>query len=52
VRIRTSDGATVSLLTLHVADGAVRSITNQLNPDKLRHLGQVGDLFALLRGGE
>ncbi|MGW4931093.1 RNA polymerase sigma factor SigJ [Agromyces sp. NPDC004153] len=51
VRIRTADGATVSLLTLHVEGGAVRSITNQLNPDKLRHLGQVGDLFALLGGG-
>ncbi|HEU0181384.1 MAG TPA: RNA polymerase sigma factor SigJ [Agromyces mariniharenae] len=51
VRIRTSDGATVSLLTLHVDGGAIRSITNQLNPDKLRHLGPVGDLFALLGGG-
>ena len=51
VRIRTADGATVSLLTLHVDGGAIRSITNQLNPDKLRHLGPVGDLFALLREG-
>ncbi|TYL50469.1 RNA polymerase sigma factor SigJ [Agromyces mariniharenae] len=51
VRIRTADGATVSLLTLHVEGGAVRSITNQLNPDKLRHMGPVGDLFALLCDG-
>ena len=51
VRIRVADGATVSVLTLHIEDGTIRSITNQLNPDKLRHLGQVGDLFALLRDG-
>ena len=51
VRIRTADGATVSLLTLHVQDGAIRSIANQLNPDKLRHLGPVADLFTLLREG-
>jgi RNA polymerase sigma-70 factor (ECF subfamily) len=51
VRIRTGEGATVSVLTLHVEDGEIRSITNQLNPDKLRHLGEVGDLFALLGAG-
>lgn len=48
---RGRGGAVLSVLTLHVDGGVVRSLTNQLNPDKLRHLGPVGDLFALLRDG-
>ncbi|MFE6964870.1 RNA polymerase sigma factor SigJ [Agromyces sp. NPDC057679] len=48
---RGRDGAVLSVLTLHVDGGVVRSLTNQLNPDKLGHLGPVGDLFALLRDG-
>ncbi|MFD4960787.1 RNA polymerase sigma factor SigJ [Microbacterium sp. NPDC058389] len=49
VRFRSADGATLSVLTLHLEDGAIRAIANQLNPDKLQHLAPVGDLFALLR---
>ncbi|QIG40704.1 sigma-70 family RNA polymerase sigma factor [Microbacterium sp. 4R-513] len=49
LRFRTADGATVSVLTLHVEDGAITAMMNQLNPDKLQHLAPVGDLFALLR---
>ena len=30
-------------------DGQVVSLSNQINPDKLRHLGDVGDLNALMR---
>ncbi|MFF2369189.1 RNA polymerase sigma factor SigJ [Agromyces sp. NPDC058110] len=48
---RGRDGALLSVLALHVEDGAVRSVANQLNPEKLVHLGPVGDLFALLRDG-
>ncbi|MRG60121.1 sigma-70 family RNA polymerase sigma factor [Agromyces sp. CFH 90414] len=48
---RGRDGALLSVLALHVEDGVVRSFANQLNPDKLGHLGPVGDLFALLRDG-
>ncbi|MGW9156931.1 MULTISPECIES: RNA polymerase sigma factor SigJ [unclassified Microbacterium] len=48
---RGRDGALLSVLALHVDNGAVRSLANQLNPDKLGHLGPVGDLFALLRDG-
>jgi RNA polymerase sigma-70 factor (ECF subfamily) len=51
VRFRGADGATLSVLTLHLEDGAIRSMSNQLNPDKLQHLAPVGDLFALLREG-
>lgn len=49
LRFRGANGATLSVLTLHVADGEIRSFANQLNPDKLGHLAPVGDLFALLR---
>lgn len=49
LRFRGSDGATLSVLTLHVEQGGIRAIANQLNPDKLQHLAPVGDLFALLR---
>jgi RNA polymerase sigma-70 factor (ECF subfamily) len=31
-------------------DGRVVGLRNQINPDKLRHLGKVGDLYALMRG--
>lgn len=51
IHIRAADGATLLVLTLHVEGGVVRSIANQLNPDKLRHLGRVGDLNALVSGG-
>lgn len=49
LRFRGADGATLSVLTLHVENGRIRALANQLNPDKLRHLAPVGDLFALLR---
>ena len=35
---------------VHVGDGRVSVVGNQLNPDKLRHLGPVGDLNALVSG--
>ena len=50
LRVSAPDGATLSLLMLHVADGRISVVGNQLNPDKLRHLGPVGDLNALISG--
>jgi hypothetical protein len=32
-----------------IADGAVQTIRSVINPDKLRHLGPVADVYALLR---
>jgi RNA polymerase sigma factor (sigma-70 family) len=49
-QFRSADDATLAVLTLHIRGGAVQSLSNQLNPDKLGHLGRTGDLFALLRG--
>lgn len=48
LRIADADGATLSVLMVHAEGGRIRTIANQLNPDKLRHLGPVGDLPALM----
>ena len=50
LRVGTADGATLSVLMVHVDGGRVSVVGNQLNPDKLRHLGPVGDLNALVSG--
>jgi RNA polymerase sigma-70 factor (ECF subfamily) len=43
------DGRLVGVLSLDVADGQVQTVHSIVNPDKLRHLGPVGDLGQLLR---
>jgi RNA polymerase sigma-70 factor (TIGR02957 family) len=50
LRVGAADGATLSVLMVHLSDGHVSVVANQLNPDKLRHLGEVGDLNALVSG--
>jgi RNA polymerase sigma-70 factor (ECF subfamily) len=45
------EGRLVGVLALDIADGHVQTIHSIVNPDKLRHLGPVGDLNALLGGG-
>jgi RNA polymerase sigma-70 factor (ECF subfamily) len=44
----------VTVLGLDVVDGAIAALRNVLNPDKLQHLGPVGDLAIMMgeRGGE
>lgn len=37
------------MVILDVADGQIQGVSAIVNPDKLRHLGPVGDLGALLR---
>jgi RNA polymerase sigma-70 factor (ECF subfamily) len=44
------DGRLVTVLCLEIADGRVQTVRSIVNPDKLRHLGPVGDLLGLLRG--
>src|SRR3954470_3652656 len=39
----------ISVLALDIADGQIASISGVVNPDKLRHLGPVGDYRSLLR---
>jgi RNA polymerase sigma-70 factor, ECF subfamily len=42
------DGRLLSVLALDIADGRVQTVRSIINPDKLRHLGSVGDLSAIL----
>jgi hypothetical protein len=39
----------IGVLALDIAGGQIRSISSIANPEKLRHLGPVGDLRSLLR---
>lgn len=50
LRVSGPDGSTLSVLMLHLEGGRVAVVGNQLNPAKLRHLGPVGDLNALMSG--
>ena len=43
------DRKLVGVIALDIAGHEVRSVISIVNPDKLRHLGRVGDLGALLR---
>jgi RNA polymerase sigma-70 factor (ECF subfamily) len=43
------DGGLVSVMVLDVADGQIQGVSAIVNPDKLRHLGPVANLRALLR---
>ena len=38
-----------NVFSLDIADGAVQTIRSVINPDKLRHLGPVADVYALFR---
>ncbi len=42
------NGAVLSAMALDIADGQIQGINSVVNPDKLRHLGEVGDAWALL----
>jgi RNA polymerase sigma-70 factor (ECF subfamily) len=48
--ILTTDGSVVGAMSLEIADDRVVAINSVVNPDKLRHLGPVGDVRAMLRG--
>ena len=43
------EGRVVSVIAFDVSEGRIQSIRSIVNPDKLRHLGPVGDLGALIR---
>lgn len=47
--VRDSTGKLISVFALDINDGAVQAIRSVINPDKLRHLGPVADVYALLR---
>ena len=43
------DGRLVDVMILDVAEGQIQAVCSIVNPDKLRHLGPVGDLDLLRR---
>jgi RNA polymerase sigma-70 factor (TIGR02957 family) len=45
-----ANGNLIGVMALDVAGRQIRSVVSIVNPDKLQHLGPVGDLGALLRG--
>jgi RNA polymerase sigma-70 factor, ECF subfamily len=47
--LRDHDGQVVFVLALDVLDGRIQTIRSVSNPDKLGHLGPVGDAWALAR---
>jgi RNA polymerase sigma-70 factor (TIGR02957 family) len=42
------EGRLISVMSLEIADGQIRGVRSIVNPDKLRHIGPVADLRALL----
>jgi RNA polymerase sigma-70 factor (ECF subfamily) len=44
-----SEGRIVNVFSLDIVDGVVQTIRSVINPDKLRHLGPVADLRALIQ---
>jgi len=42
------EGRLIGVLGLDIADGQIRAIRSIVNPEKLRHLGRVGDANALI----
>jgi len=43
------EGRLISVMSLDVAEGHIQGVSSIVNPDKLRHLGPLADLEALLR---
>lgn len=46
---RDRDGKIINTWTIDIAGGQIQAIRAMLNPDKLAHLGPVGDAWAVLR---
>jgi RNA polymerase sigma-70 factor (TIGR02957 family) len=43
------EGNLLAVMVLDVAEGQIQAVSSIVNPDKLRHLGPVGDVQAMLR---
>jgi hypothetical protein len=43
------EGRLIGMMILDVAEGQIQGVSSIVNPDKLRHLGPVGYMRALLR---
>jgi RNA polymerase sigma-70 factor, ECF subfamily len=49
VLFRGPQGRLMHVMTIDVADGVAQTVRGIINPDKLRHLGPLADVRALLR---
>lgn len=49
--LRAPDGGITNVFALDIVGGRVQTVRSVINPEKLRHLGRVADVRALLRGG-
>lgn len=47
-RLLAPDGSLIGVLALVITDGRVHAMHNQINPDKLGHLGRVAEMSAML----
>ncbi len=52
VRFLDAERRLISVIAFDVADYEITSISSVVNPDKLAHLGPVGDFRSLLRAGD
>ena len=43
------DGRVIAVWVLDIAEDQIQGISSVVNPDKLRHLGPVADVWSLLR---
>jgi RNA polymerase sigma-70 factor, ECF subfamily len=48
--VMDASGDLLYVMTVDIADGVVQTVRSIVNPDKLRHLGPLADLRALLHG--
>jgi RNA polymerase sigma-70 factor (TIGR02957 family) len=46
------DQRVIGVMALDIADGRVQAVRSVVNPDKLGHVGPVGDMLALMRGAK
>jgi RNA polymerase sigma-70 factor (TIGR02957 family) len=44
------EGRLIAVMILDIVEGQIQDVSSIINPDKLRHLGPLADLDALLRG--
>ncbi len=49
MRFMDAQQGRISVIALDIVDGHIASIDSIVNPDKLAHLGPVGDFRSLLR---
>ena len=47
--VRDRDGNVLNTLALDILDGQIQTIRTVINPDKLGHVGPVGDVWAVFR---